>query len=129
MWLRFRLNALVCFVLLPSLALGSVIAYSTAMRSVRTEMRAALLVGRQTIEIAIERLRTSAHPGPDLDQLVGSFAGDRHLRVWRTGEERLKTAMTETRVLVLSMHDDPMRCRRARRVGRPRRSPPAARSW
>jgi two-component system, NarL family, sensor histidine kinase UhpB len=87
MSLRFRLNALVCFVLLFSLAFGSVIAYSTAARSVRAEMRAALLVGRQTIETAIERLRTSAHPGSDLDQLVRSFAGDRHLRVWRTGPE------------------------------------------
>jgi two-component system, NarL family, sensor histidine kinase UhpB len=87
MSLRFRLSGLVCFVLLLSLALGSVIAYSTAMRSVRTEMRAALLVGRQTIEVAIERLRASAHPGRDLDQLVGSFAGDRHLRVWRTGPQ------------------------------------------
>jgi two-component system, NarL family, sensor histidine kinase UhpB len=87
MSLRFRLSGLVCFVLLLSLALGSVIAYSTAVRSVRREMRAALLVGRQTIEIAIERLTISAHPGRDLDQLVGSFAGDRHLRVWRTGPE------------------------------------------
>jgi two-component system, NarL family, sensor histidine kinase UhpB len=92
MSLRFRLNALVCFVLVLSLAFGSVIAYSTAVRSVRTEMRAALLVGRQTIEISIERLRTSAHPGSDLDQLVGSFAGDRHLRVWRTGPETVHAA-------------------------------------
>jgi two-component system, NarL family, sensor histidine kinase UhpB len=87
MSLRFRLSGLVCFVLLLSLALGSLFAYSTAVRSVRAEMRAALLVGRQTIEISVERLSSSANPGRDLAQLVGSFAGDRHLRVWRTGPE------------------------------------------
>jgi two-component system, NarL family, sensor histidine kinase UhpB len=85
MSLRFRLSSLVCSVLLLSLALGSGIAYSTAVRSVRAEISAAFLVGRQTIQIAIERLRYSGNPEPDLDQLVGSFAGDRHLRVWRTG--------------------------------------------
>lgn len=87
MSLRFRLSSLVCFVLLISLAFGSVIAYSTAVHSVSAELRAALRVGRRTIEIAIERLRKSADPGADLDQLVNSFAGDRHLRVWRTGPE------------------------------------------
>jgi two-component system, NarL family, sensor histidine kinase UhpB len=92
MSLRFRLSSLVCFVLLLSLALGSVIAYSTAVRSVRTEMRAALLVGRQTIEIAIGRLQGNGNPSRDLDQLVGSFDGNRHLRVWRRGGETVLAA-------------------------------------
>jgi len=85
MSLRFRLSSLVCAVLLLSLALGSLFAYSNAVRSVRTEMRAALLVGRQTIEIAIERLSNSTNPSRDLDQLVASFRGDRHLRVRLNG--------------------------------------------
>ncbi len=57
MSLRFRLSSLVCVVLVLSLALGGLVAYGNAVRSVRTEMRAALLVGRQTIETGIERLR------------------------------------------------------------------------
>jgi two-component system, NarL family, sensor histidine kinase UhpB len=85
MSLRFRLSSLVCVVLLLSLALGSLFAYSNAVRSVQTEMRAALLVGRQTIESEVERLRNSANPTGDLDQLVTSFAGNRHLRVWLSG--------------------------------------------
>jgi hypothetical protein len=63
MSLRFRLSGLVCIVLLLSLALGSLFAYSNAVRSVRTEMRAALLVGQQTIAIELERLSNSANPG------------------------------------------------------------------
>ncbi len=85
MSLRFRLSGLICFVLLLSLVLGSVVAYSTAVRSVRAEMQAAFLVGRQTIEVGIERLRRSGNPPRDLDQLVGSFDGNRHIRVWRNG--------------------------------------------
>ena len=86
MSLRFRLIGLVCVVLLISLGLGSAIAYSNACRSVRIEMRAALLVGRQTIENAVERLKTAHDPLRDLDDLVASFKGNRHLRVRLNGE-------------------------------------------
>jgi two-component system sensor histidine kinase UhpB len=86
MSLRFRLIGLICIVLLISLALGGAIAYSNASRSVRTEMRAALLVGRQTIENAVERLQTARDPLRDLDYLVASFKGNRHLRVRLNGE-------------------------------------------
>lgn len=86
MSLRFRLIALVCIVLLISLALDGVIAYANASRSVRTEMRAAFLVGRQTIVSGIERLRNAPDPLRDLEDLVASFSGNRHLRVWHTGQ-------------------------------------------
>jgi two-component system, NarL family, sensor histidine kinase UhpB len=85
MSLRFRLSSLVCIVLLLSLALGSLFAYSNAVRSVRTEMRAALLVGHQTVAIELERLWNSANTSGDLDQLIASFQGNRHLRVWLSG--------------------------------------------
>jgi two-component system sensor histidine kinase UhpB len=86
MSLRFRLISLVCIVLLISLALGAGIAYSNASRSVRTEMRAALLVGRQTVETAIERLQGVPNPARDIDEVVASFKGNRHLRVRLSGE-------------------------------------------
>jgi two-component system sensor histidine kinase UhpB len=92
MSLRFRLSSLVCVVLVLSLALGGLVAYGNAVRSVRTEMRAALLVGRQTIETGIERLRSSADPSRDLDQLVASFEGNRHLRVWLGGAKPIVAA-------------------------------------
>lgn len=85
MSLRFRLISLVCVVLLISLSLGGAIAYSNACRSVRTEMRAALLVGRQTIEAAVDRLQTAREPLRDLDDLVASFKGNRHLRIRLSG--------------------------------------------
>jgi len=86
MSLRFRLIGLVCGALVVSLLLGCVTAWVNASRSVRTEMRSALLVGRQTIESEIERLRQAPDPSRDLDDLVSSFKGNRHLRVRLVGE-------------------------------------------
>ena len=82
MSLRFRLIGLVCAVLLISLGLGGGVAYSNAKRSVRTEMQAALAVGRHTIETALAQLREIGDASGDLDRLVAAFDGDRHLRVW-----------------------------------------------
>ncbi len=86
MSLRLRLNGLVCIALVVSLTLGGVMAWLNASRSVRTEMRSALLVGRQTIENAIERLQTAPDPSRGVDDLVASFAGNRHLRVRFIGD-------------------------------------------
>jgi two-component system sensor histidine kinase UhpB len=84
--LRFRLIGLVCLALVVSLVLGGATAWVNASRSVRTEMRSALLVGRQTIDIAIERLHQTPDPARHLDELVASFEGTRHLRVRFIGE-------------------------------------------
>jgi two-component system sensor histidine kinase UhpB len=85
MSLRFRLIALV-WVLLPiSLAFGGLAAWVNASRSVRVEMLAARQAARQTIETAIERLRTAPDPARYRDELVASFSGNRHLRVWLVG--------------------------------------------
>jgi two-component system sensor histidine kinase UhpB len=86
MSLRSRLIALVCVVLLMSLALDGVIAYANASRSVGTEMRAAFLVGRQTIVSAIERLQNAPDPLRDIEDLVASFGGNRHLLVRHAGQ-------------------------------------------
>ncbi|HKM71416.1 MAG TPA: histidine kinase, partial [Stellaceae bacterium] len=92
MSLRFRLIGMVCVALVVSLALGAATAWINASRSVRTEMRSALLVGRQTIENAIERLQNSGDPLHDLEDLVASFDGNRHLRVRLIGEGEAITA-------------------------------------
>jgi two-component system sensor histidine kinase UhpB len=86
MSLRFRLIGLVCGALVLSLVLGGATAWLNASRSVRTEMRSALLVARQTIENAIERLRDAPDPSLALGELVASFEGNRHLRVRFIGE-------------------------------------------
>src|SRR5437762_12919254 len=86
MSLRFRLIGVVCIGLLISLALAGMTAYSNASRSVRMEMRAAFVVGRHTIESAIDRLQNARDPSRDLDDLVASFQGNRHLRVRHAGE-------------------------------------------
>jgi two-component system sensor histidine kinase UhpB len=97
MSLRSRLIALVCVTLWISLAIGAMIAYGNASRSVRTEMRSALLVGRQTVENAIERLQTAADPSRGLEGLVASFKDNRHLRVRLSGEEVAVAAPTVER--------------------------------
>jgi two-component system, NarL family, sensor histidine kinase UhpB len=92
MSLRLRLIGLVCVALVVSLILGSAVAWLNASRSVRNEMRSALLVGRQTIENAIERLQNTPDPSRALDDLVESFTGNRHLRVRFIGEPMAVTA-------------------------------------
>src|ERR1700720_3019971 len=85
MSLRFRLIALVWVVLPISLAFGGLAAWVNASRSVRVEMLAARQAARQTIETAVERLRTAPDPARYRDELVASFSGSRHLRVWLVG--------------------------------------------
>jgi two-component system, NarL family, sensor histidine kinase UhpB len=92
MSLRLRLIGLICIALVLSLTLGGAVAWLNATRSVRTEMRSALLVGRQTIENAIARLRNAPDPSRGLDDLVASFAGNRHLRVRFIGDPMAATA-------------------------------------
>jgi two-component system sensor histidine kinase UhpB len=95
--LRFRLIGLVYLALVVSLALGGATAWVNAARSVRTEMRSALLVGRQTIESEIERLQQAADPSRGLDDLVTSFKGNRHLRVQFAGQaQAVATPIVET---------------------------------
>jgi len=84
--LRFRLIGLVCLALVVSLTLGGMMSWLNASRSVRTEMRSAFLVGRQTIENAVERLQNAPDPSRSLDELVTLFEGNRHLRVRFIGE-------------------------------------------
>ena len=82
MSLRVRLITLIVLVLLVSLCVGGLVAVLWhAVRSVRTELQAALAVGAQTLrngidELADKRLILQA----DLGRLVHMFDGDRHLR-------------------------------------------------
>jgi two-component system sensor histidine kinase UhpB len=87
MSLRSRLIISIALALLASLALGGSFACWHAAQSVRTEMRAALAVARQTIRNAVDRLPESGNPMPqpgdrrrDLRQAVATFDGDRHIR-------------------------------------------------
>jgi two-component system, NarL family, sensor histidine kinase UhpB len=67
-------------VLVLSLAIGGVLAYGYARAKVRTEMRAAIVVGERMARNAIDDAGLSADPDRLLRQLVADFDGDRHLR-------------------------------------------------
>jgi two-component system, NarL family, sensor histidine kinase UhpB len=81
MSLRVRLIALVTAALAIGLVMGGAVTLINASRSVRNEMRSALLVGRQTVENVIREIEGSPDPRRELDDLAASFKGSRHLRV------------------------------------------------
>ncbi|HTO84266.1 MAG TPA: ATP-binding protein [Methylomirabilota bacterium] len=86
MSLQIRLIGLIALILLLSLVLGGTVACVSASHSVQTEMRSALAVGRQTVEAAVGSLEPSDHVARDLEQIVLSFKGNRHLHVSMTAE-------------------------------------------
>src|SRR5215469_14685139 len=95
MSLRLRLVSLVAIVLAVSLVFGSAIACFSASRSVRTEMLSALVVAQQTIENAVDGLQTSHDPQRELENLVTSFKGNRHLRVSLSGTRAIASPAVE----------------------------------
>ena len=95
MSLRLRLMASIVFVLLVSLCIGGLAAGWHAVRSVRTEMQAALAVGAQTLRNGIDDLPDAGDPGDELGRLVRTFDGDRHVRaVLRDATGGLRMAST-----------------------------------
>jgi two-component system sensor histidine kinase UhpB len=86
MSLRTRLILSVALALLLSLALGGALTWRNARHSVATEMNSALTVARQTIASGIASADGSPDWRRDLDRLVASFAGNRHLRVSLAGD-------------------------------------------
>jgi two-component system sensor histidine kinase UhpB len=78
--LRLQLILLTTLVLIISLAVGSVLAYSYARGKVRTEMRAAIAVGGRMARNAIDDVGLAADLDRQLRRLVADFDGDRHLR-------------------------------------------------
>ncbi len=92
MSLRLRLIGLVALFFIGSLAVGGTIACLNAARSVETEMRSALQVGRQTIAEVIDGLGGSADPRHGIESLVASFRGNRHLRVFLAGDNAASVA-------------------------------------
>src|SRR6185312_13391845 len=79
--LRLRLILLIVLLLLLSLGLGGAVACLNATRSVQTEMASAFRVARQSVETGLEALQRSSEPEADLDRLIATFDGNRHVRV------------------------------------------------
>lgn len=95
MSLRLRLIASIILVLLVSLCVGGAVAGWHAVRSVRSEMQAALAVGRQTLRNEIDGLPAARNQQGELGRLVRAFDGDRHVRaVLRDAAGGLQMAST-----------------------------------
>ena len=80
MSLLMRLVASLAVVLVLSLALAAGLACAQAIRSVRTELLAALSVGAQAATDLAGELAPDADPLPQLSRLVATFNGNRHVR-------------------------------------------------
>ncbi len=80
MSLRLRLIVSLAIPLAFSLVFGCVLLGWHATRSVRTELMAALDVGRQSVRNGIEELPFSSDPERDLRSLIRTFDGNRHVR-------------------------------------------------
>jgi two-component system sensor histidine kinase UhpB len=70
----------VCMVLVLSLLAGAALTYGHAASKVRTELNAALAVGRRVVQNAVDGSADQADPERRLARIVGAFNGDRHLR-------------------------------------------------
>ncbi len=77
--------------LLVSLGLGGALAWLHAMRSVATEMDAALSVGEHTVRTVVPyidpHLDRNGTDAAELRQLIGTFDGNRHLRALLIGKD------------------------------------------
>jgi two-component system sensor histidine kinase UhpB len=78
--LRVRVTALVCLVLLTSLAGGGALIAWHAAGRVQTELRAALHVGESMVRNGLKELRTANDRATELRRLVATFDGNRHVR-------------------------------------------------
>ena len=80
MSLRARVVALIGAVLLLSVFLGTLVAGYQSRVALRAELVTGLSGGRTTIIAAFEDLPNSDHRDHDLQQLVATFNGNRHVR-------------------------------------------------
>lgn len=100
MSLRLRLIALIAVILAASLAVGGGVASINASRSVQTEMDSAQAVARQIVTGGIALLETADDPKPGLGHLIAAFQGNRHIRVYLTGDtQAVATPPVEAAVL------------------------------
>jgi len=80
MSLRYRLILAIALLLLVSLTLGGGLAWLHAVRSVETEMDAALAVGEHTVGTVVPYIDKDSDDAAELRRMIGTFDGDRHLR-------------------------------------------------
>ncbi|WP_428542075.1 histidine kinase [Rhodopila sp.] len=79
--------------LLVSLGFGGAVASWHAVRSVRTEIQAAVAVGAQTLRNGIDKLPRARDPASGIEPLVRTFDGDRHVRaIWHDASGRPRIA-------------------------------------
>jgi two-component system sensor histidine kinase UhpB len=79
MSLRLRVLVAIALVVVLGAVGGTAFAGWLARQTLRGELQAAMVGGRQTVERALEALPRSDQPDRDLRQLVATFDGNRHV--------------------------------------------------
>jgi two-component system, NarL family, sensor histidine kinase UhpB len=79
MSLRLRVVAAIALVLLTASVVGTALAGWQARLVLREELVAALAGGRQTVDGALQTVKSSPHPAQDLTGVVDAFDGNRHV--------------------------------------------------
>ncbi|MEQ1717179.1 MAG: HAMP domain-containing protein [Hyphomicrobium sp.] len=85
MTLRNRILSLITLALLLSIAAGSVLTYWHSNKKVSIEMEAALAVGEGAVRDAVEPLARNHEPARQIQRIVASFNGNRHLQAFWIG--------------------------------------------
>ena len=79
MSLRLRVLAAIALVVALGAVSGTAFAGWLARQTLRDELQAAMVGGRQTVDRAIEALPRSDDPGRELRRLIATFDGNRHV--------------------------------------------------
>ncbi|MBC8129630.1 MAG: HAMP domain-containing protein, partial [Rhizobiaceae bacterium] len=101
MSLRGRLAATIAFATVAILIVGGLLSHRHALEKISVEMDAAHRVALNAISRLIAELPASAHPQRDLDSLVRTFNGDRHVRLLLIdafGQVRLESHLAPPRL-------------------------------
>ena len=80
MSLRHRLLALIVVLLAASLLVGSVLTYWHGLQKIELEMSSAISVGENAVRDAVVPLVNRPIPAEQLQRIISSFDGDRHVR-------------------------------------------------
>lgn len=94
MSIQRRLIAAVVAVLAISVLIGSILTYFHAVRKVRTEMRAAILVGTHIVRNAVDDTDEALDASRRLRLVVADFDGDRHLLATLIAEKNTRLAVS-----------------------------------
>lgn len=81
--LRHRLLGFIAALLIASLLVGSYLKYRQALAKIELEMSSAISVAEHTVRDAVGQIPPGALQFHEVERIVTSFNGDRHVQIGR----------------------------------------------